>query len=154
MGSTADKGILKKLTKNGELSGLLNVALTGLERLRQNQDFTYAASPDEVAELYLKASDPVYAFLTEMCVIKPEHWTSKANLYEAYKSFSLAHKLPTIGKEAFGRALKNSVIASGISPDRRRIQGELTYGWRGVGLADLEEEPEYAEDFDDDDLLF
>jgi|GEM_PF-3013260 len=145
MGSAADKGILKKLTKNDELSGLLNVALKGLERLRQNEDFTYAASPDEVAELYLKASDPIHAFLTEVCVITPEHWTSKDELYQAYKAFSLAHKLPTMGKESFGRALKNSVIASGISPDRRRIQGQLTYGWRGVGLGDLEE----PEDVDD-----
>lgn len=154
MGSAADKGMLKKLTENGELSGLLNVALRGLERLKQNGDFTYAASPDEVAELYLKASDPIYAFLTERCVIKPERWTSKDDLYEAYKCFSLAHKLPTMGKESFGRALKNSVIASGISPDRRRIQGQLTYGWRGVGLADLEEEPEDVEDFDGEDLPF
>jgi len=39
-----------------------------------------------------------------------------------------------LGKESFGRALKNCPEASNIHPQRRRVTGEITYGWQGIGV--------------------
>jgi len=42
LGAAADKTLLSKLTTEQELSGLLNKTLEGLNRLKQNGDFTYS----------------------------------------------------------------------------------------------------------------
>jgi P4 family phage/plasmid primase-like protien len=132
----ADKNLLAKLTVQKELSGVLNAALAGLKRLWLNGEFTYLASVNDVTEQYMKASNPIYAFLQDCCVLSAgiEHWVSKDDLYDAFKAFCMANKLPVMGKESFGRALKNCPEASSVKSRRHRVMGTLTYGWEGLEL--------------------
>jgi phage/plasmid-associated DNA primase len=124
---------------------MLNLALAGLKRLWQNGEFSYASSVEDVTQQYLRAANPIFAFLTDSgrCVLGPDNWTSKADLYNAFKDFCIANKLPVLGKESFGRALKNCPEASSVQPKRRRVVGDITYGWQGIGIisgaADAEE---------------
>ncbi len=131
-GDSADRRILDKLTHPNELSGFLNLALQGLRRLHDKGDFSYAPSVDEVSETYLRAADPIYAFITERCEVDTDGWISKDDLYGVYKSFSLEQKIPTLGRESFGRALKNTTFADTIKSDRKRLSGDLIYGWKGI----------------------
>ena len=39
-----------------------------------------------------------------------------------------------LGKESLSRALKTLPTAANVGNDRRRMQGELTYGWKGIRL--------------------
>jgi len=130
----ADKNLLSKLCQPTELSGLLNIALAALKRLWSVGEFTYSASVEDVNEQYLKASDPIYAFLQDRCVMAPDKWVSKDSLYDAFKQYCVASKVPVMGKESFGRALKNCPAASQIKSDRQRFGVTLVYGWAGIAL--------------------
>ncbi|GAI61178.1 unnamed protein product, partial [marine sediment metagenome] len=138
-GRKADKRILQKLTKKSELSGLLNVALQGLKRLLDQQGYSYELSPDEIAEWHQKASDPIYAFVKDVCCSDPEAWISKDDLYDSFLKYCDGENIPRIGKESFGRALNNAKNVHVIS-QRSGPRGAQTYGWKGVRLKEEEKE--------------
>lgn len=131
VGDNADKLILAKMTTRDELSGLLNVALQGLDRLLRSGDFSYLASADEVAEQYRKESDPIYAFIEDMCEPDLEGWVSKDNLYQAFAAYCDNQHISKLGKESFGRQLKNTPNAHVVAR-QRRVSGELMWGWHGI----------------------
>jgi len=57
-GPNRDDHLLEKLTKPEELSGFLNLAIAGLNRLLKNHKFTYAKTLDDVRAEYKKKSTP------------------------------------------------------------------------------------------------
>ena len=132
-GDKADKRLLQKLTKQSELSGLFNVALQGLGRLLSQQSYSYNPTPDEIADRYLKAADPIYAFVEDMCDVDPDAWISKDELYDAFCAYCRAKNIPLKGKESFGRVLKNATNVH-VANQRHRVAGEEVYGWRGIRL--------------------
>jgi len=132
-GSQADTGILGKLTTEEELAGLLNVALQGLKRLLSQHSYSYQPSPDEVATKYLKAADPVYAFIEDVCEVDPDAWVSKDDLYDAFCTYCRGENISAKGKEAFGRALKN-VTNVHVTERKRRIEGKEIRGWGGINV--------------------
>lgn len=144
-GDKADKKILDKLTTKEELSGFLNIALQGLKRLLPRMEYSYKPTPDEVAERYQRSSDSVFAFVEDKCKSGPDFWVSKSDLYDAFVTYCDEQKLSRLGKEAFGRRLKNTTSVH-VKASQRRIKGEQTWGWDGVGL--LEEREGIEEDID------
>jgi P4 family phage/plasmid primase-like protien len=145
IGPNDDKKLLGKLTTADELSGFLNLALKGLKRLLQKGDYSYRHSIEEVAEIYIKAADPIYAFIGDRCETGTEAWISKEDLYTAFVAYCEGQKVPIIGKEAFGRQLKNATNVN-ASTQRRRVGSELKMGWKGVRLkTEAEEEADDAE---------
>lgn len=139
-GGKADRKILDKLTTKRELSGLLNVALDGLKRLLNQHHYSYEPSPDEVAERYRKSSDETFAFVEDECETAPDAWVSKTVLYAAFINYCDQNNLSHLGKEAFGRMLKNTPNAH-VESRKRRIDGAITWGWEGIKLTE-EKEPE------------
>jgi len=135
----ADKRLLQKLTKKTELSGLLNVALKGLVRLLSQHQFSYELSPDEIAEWHQKASDSIYAFVEDICEANSDAWISKDDLYNAFLGYCDKQNIPRIGKESFGRALKNAKNVHVIS-QRSGPRGEQKHGWKGIQLKKKEEQ--------------
>lgn len=146
LGDHADKRLLEKLTTEQELSGLLNLAVNGLKRLRENGDFSYGSSPDEVADIYRRASDPIYSFVTEACTLNPSGWTHNEQLYDAYKCYCHKTNTPIMEKGSFVRALKNSKF--NLLPSRRAIDGHgKRHGLGGitVNTAVHQQDNEYQE---------
>jgi len=138
--SQADKQLLDKLIKKEELSGLLNVALVGLKRLFDKQGYSYDLTPDEIAEWHQKASDPIYAFVEATCDADPEGWISKDELYDVFLGYCDDQNIPRIGKESFGRALKDAKNVH-VSFQRRGPRGQQETGWMGIQL-----KPDWIED--------
>jgi len=132
-GKQVDKRLIQKLTKKSELSGLLNIALQGLKRLLNKQEYSYELSPDEIAEWHQKASDPIYAFVEDMCETDREAWISKDDLYEAFLTYCDRQNIPRIGKESFGRALKNAKNAN-VSSQKTGPRGAQVHGYKGIQL--------------------
>jgi len=137
-GDKADKRLLQKLARKDELSGLLNIALRGLERLMNRQGYSYEISADEVAEWYQKAANPIYAFVEDACNPDPDAWISKDALYAAFLEYCDEHNIPRIGKESFGKVLKNAKNIHVVS-QRRGPRGTQMYGWKGIQLRQEEE---------------
>ena len=65
LGDKADKHLIEKLTTPVELSGLLNWALDGLERICENNDFSMKENIAEMRKQYIKRSNSVKAFIEE-----------------------------------------------------------------------------------------
>ena len=61
----------------GELSGLLNRALAALPGLRTRGDFLHSESTKLAEVEFVQATDPIEAFLTEVCVDDPNGKISK-----------------------------------------------------------------------------
>jgi len=135
----ADKRLLTKLAKKSELSGLLNIALKGLERLFSQQQFSYELSPDEIAEWHQKASDSIYAFVEDTCEANSDAWISKDDLYNAFLEYCDKQNIPRIGKESFGRSLKNAKNVH-VMNQRSGPRGAQKHGWKGIQLKKQEEQ--------------
>ena len=126
-----DLHIIDKLTTPGELSGFLNMALDGIDRLRANGQFSYSKSVEDTIEYYLRASDPVYAFLQDCTEQSPADHITKDDLYDAFVRYCTEGKLPIIKPNSFGRSLKNQ-IDNKIKAARPDIDGERVNVWQGI----------------------
>jgi len=129
-----DPEILSKLTTDTELSGLLNLALDGLERLLTHSKFSYAKTVDQTQSYYLRASDPVYAFVEDCCELDPDAVTGKDTLFEAFKEYCKSNKTPLINRDSFHKALKNNPHFK-VALTRPTMGGERVQSWRGIKLA-------------------
>lgn len=128
-----DPDIIKKLTTDDELSGLLNYALAGLQRLLKNQKFSYSKTAEETQDEYLKASDPVYAFITDKCEIDVNAEIAVETLYDAYKIYSEENGMPILRPMSFGRLVLNQ-IQYHIKRNRLQTNGVRSYIYQGIKL--------------------
>jgi P4 family phage/plasmid primase-like protien len=126
-----DPEILSKLTTEAELSGLLNLALDGLQRVLSNAKFSYGKTVDQTQSYYLRASDPVYAFVEDCCEIDSDTVTSKDALFEAFKNYCKESKTPLINRDSFAKTLKNSPHFK-VTLTRPRVGDERVPSWRGI----------------------
>jgi len=136
----ADRNILEKLTTPAELSGILNYALEGLERLLKNQKFTGSKSTDEIAVLYSRLSSPVSAFVQDELVQGTEEdFISKDDMFERFVKYCNKHKIPSCNKIVFGRTLPQYCPSAKTA--RRKILNSVTItGWSGVKFVENEDE--------------
>lgn len=124
-----DHALTERLTTPEELSGLLNIALKGLKRLRDNNwTFSYTKTLNDVRKMYRRLSDPVFAFLEDRCMHNPNASVSKAALYKAYQLYASRNGLVVVSQKKFGQLIEeNSLIPvdSGWGRDGHRV-------WRGI----------------------
>lgn len=123
-----DHGLIEKLTTPEELSGLLNLALRGLKRLRDNNwTFSYRLKLDDVRRMYRRLSDPVFAFLEDRCMPDPNASVSKAALYEAYKRYARKKGLVVVSQKKFGQLVEGNTLipVDGAWGPNGRV-------WRGI----------------------
>lgn len=144
-GDNADKRLLAKLTTKEELSGLLNLALNGLKRLLEQQDFSYIKSVEEVAETYQKAADPVYAFLQDVCEGDPEGWLGKDELYQSFKKYCRTNNIPLKKPNSFARALQNQTHLKVTSVRCKKGDSQVA-GWQGIKYIEDSEDFSYLKD--------
>jgi putative DNA primase/helicase len=96
--NTRDPKIEEKLFSPGELSGLLNLAIVFLKRLRENGDFSYTSDTDEVQMSYLRQSNPIPYFFDEcmetVSAQYPDERPLKAELFRRFKEWCAVNKVP------------------------------------------------------------
>jgi len=143
--SSADPTLAEKLTRPEELSGILNWALEGLQRLIQNNfRFSYKKSVEEIQEIYTRSSDPVKAFLDEETIEDSEAYIIKQDLYEAYKEYVKKHKLmsPLTPTTFFRNLLKYRKLKT----EHKNVKGERKWVYTGIRLKTDEEKKETKEE--------
>ena len=129
-----DVNILYKLTTPAELSGFLNIALDGLSRLRAAGRFSYDKSVEATTEYYLKAADPVYAFLQDCVEVSPQDWVTKDDLYNAFEAYCVTKRLPVSKPNSFARSLKNQTEYR-IRSIRPEVDGKRPPAWQGIKIS-------------------
>ncbi len=100
-----DKALLAKLTTPTELSGLLNMALDGLDRLRRQNGFTRTTATDEAAERFRIDADSAAGFCEENCTIYDGARIAKPALFQAYKAWCEENNRRPLAAVRFSRRL-------------------------------------------------
>ena len=126
LGGAQNTRLFDELTTPGELSGILNWALDGLDRLRKNNAFSKAGSADETRNYYTRLSDPLAAFVQDNIEVGPEADIGKDEFYNRFLEFQNVKHLRRISKMEVGKRLPK-IIAVGERYCRER--GRL---WTGV----------------------
>lgn len=105
-----DPHLLEKLTEPAELSGLLNAALGGLERLREQGDVSLPEDEHERLELYERHSDHIKAFRLDCLENEGGERLTKDEVYNAYTNFCDDRDREPVGKRTFWRTLRKSTL--------------------------------------------
>jgi len=103
--------------QNGELAGIFNWALIGLQRLRRNGTFSNARICEDAIAEYRIECNPAAEFLKELfeaCVGKME---SCEDMYKDYKAWCDAHGYHALGDSKFGGEVRRAFP----NVDKKRI---------------------------------
>jgi putative DNA primase/helicase len=111
---------------HGELTGILNWALDGLQRLTVTNGniFTRLPSADEAITAMRDLASPVAAFVREQCDIAADHEIRADDLYAAYKTWAEDNGHSKKSKQTFGRDLHAAFPLISVKRpygDRRRV---------------------------------
>jgi len=121
--------IIKDILTDSELSGLLNWALDGLDRLNKNGCYSYDLTPSEVAITWIKKSDSFKAFFMDHLEIDYDSKICKKDLRKMYVKYCKGHRLKTLSDIIINKSLSNE----GVTAERIRKEGfvDITV-WEGV----------------------
>lgn len=133
-----DHYLLDKLTSLDELSGILNWALEGLERLLKQGCFTNDHPPHVTREIWASQSDPVSKFMLSDWV-RLNHVTvvSKDKLWEHFQLFCKYHDIIVPSRNRFFKQLQTRYVAKGMLNQIRpfdQASGKYVYSIEGLGL--------------------
>lgn len=125
----ADPNIVEKLTRTEELSGLLNWALDGLQRLMRNESFSMCKTSAQIREQWIRKSDSFLAFCMDNIREEYDGKIPKSELRKAYSEYCKKHR----AKRRADKHIKNALIYDyGSSEERLRSDNlDITY-WEGI----------------------
>jgi P4 family phage/plasmid primase-like protien len=125
-----DPIILNKLTTPEELSGLLNEALDGLDRLKQNKDFSYSKGTSMVKDFWIRKSDSFTAFCLDKLEYDVEGFVSKKELRQEFVRYCKLHKLKGCSDQNIKIVLENMF---GVIESRKGFSYETQERvWEGI----------------------
>ena len=139
-GEKADKDLLKKLTTPEELSGILNWALLGLKRLRENGwTFSNSRPTEELRLDYIRRSSPMKAFTMDVLTINTRGRVPKKSLYQAFAKYCEKNKLPLVTEATFFRNLPMYFASNPLQESREEIGGNRVRCFLGIEIRPEEE---------------
>ena len=127
-GSNVKINILQELTE--ELSGFLNLALMGLKKVLTS-GLSYYKTTEEIRNNYIRASDPIAAFILDCITISPEGFVDKDKLYNSYSSYCRIKKLLIVDKNVFSKNFRKYVQVEDFRPT---IEGKRVQCWKGISI--------------------
>ncbi len=131
-GQLPPQEIDRLLSKPYELSGLLNLALEALPRLRA-RGFTITAAMQEAHDEFVEATDPFIVWLNANTVDDPEAFTPCGDFIDAYRAYATSHGLAvSVTKHAIGNALKRA--RPKVRMTQKAINGKMVWSYVGIAL--------------------
>ena len=128
----ADPNIVLKLTTEQELSGLLNWALDGLQRLIKNRNFTYARTSNEIMKLWYRKSDSLTAFIEECVSESMNSWVPKSEFRRVYKEYCKKFKLKKDSDIFIGKMLEKERLLA--ETKQKEWNGSMVHVWYGIQI--------------------
>jgi putative DNA primase/helicase len=126
-----DTEILKKLTKDEEINGLLIWALEGLDRLTQTNKFSNETSSNKIKKYWLRKSNSVSAFIEDNIEIDYDVHMTKQNFRKYYHEYCMSNNLQQMSDKAVKITMSNEL---GITEQRIYEEGNRNYCWEGIKL--------------------
>lgn len=130
-----DPNVVEKISTPEEMSGLLNWALEGLDRLRKNGEFSYSKTTDEVRKAWIAKSNSLLSFIQDRVekdvTAEP---ISKEDFREAYIEYCVEKDLIPISEKSsanfISRAGATSCQISRTEPDKE--YPTRMWAWKGI----------------------
>ena len=110
-----DRELSQKLA--AERSGIFNLAIDGLRRLRLQMRFTDPAICRAALEEYMNERNPARQFLKENLVLSPPARVACGGVYEQYRWWCATDGLERLDEREFGKELNR------VFPSVRRVRG-------------------------------
>jgi len=125
-----DTDLINKISSPEELSGLLNKALEGLQRILKNKEFSYSTGSDEIKKMWIRKADSFVSFCYDNIVEDNEGSITKANIRKAFFNYCKQHSLKGVSDRSMAITLQEmyGVIDTRL-PDTQR-----TSVWNGIKL--------------------
>jgi putative DNA primase/helicase len=122
---------IDKISSDEELSGLLNKALEGLQRIRKNKTFSYSKGTDEIKKFWIRKSDSFVAFCFDNLEESNEKEMTKAELRKAYYKYCSEHKLKGCSDKAMSITLQEMF---GVIENRKWVNDKQKQEniWEGI----------------------
>lgn len=128
-----DENIIAKIVTSIELSGLLNQALDGLDRLIKNHNFSVTMGTKEIKDLWIRKSNSAIAFCSEFVQDGYEDYITKREFRKRYADFCKKHNIASKSDFVIKKALQEMF---GANDERKVIDFDLVYVWTGVKWKD------------------
>jgi putative DNA primase/helicase len=125
----ADPYILQKLTTPEELSGLLNLALAALQRLRKTGRFSSSKATDEIRQDYIRKSSPIAAFVMDCLAVDSDAFIVKKDLFKVFAAYCRERKIPCVTETTFFKNLPQHVAVAEVRPS---VEKERVHAFKGL----------------------
>lgn len=102
-----DPDLLDKLTTSEELSGLLNAALDGLDRIKNNKDFSYSKGTADIKNFWMRKSDSFTAFCLDIINEDAEGYITKKELRQTFVKYCKLHGIKNSSDKNIKIVLEN-----------------------------------------------
>lgn len=102
-----DTHIVDKITSPDELSGLLNWALVGLDRLKEQGYFSYKRTWEDNRKIMQGEANNVARFNNECLMYEVDGWVSNFELYGKYQEFCNLNGLTSQTDQVFWKEIRN-----------------------------------------------
>jgi len=129
-----DTELPERLTADEELSGILNWALDGRDRLLDQGRFTGEGDPVEKRSRWLSWGDTVTTFIEECVDVDGDNdqRVTSGDVYDVYVAYCEG-----LGEDpASQQKLTNKLKSAGANYGKHRIDGSVQRGFRGVVFTD------------------
>jgi len=126
--------LLKELTTEEELSGLLNYSLVGLERLLLNKGFSIEENWEKTKKLMDMSGSPIACFVNDELIKSEDGAITKEEMFGAYCKYAQKNKYSATTIKKMGGSLVR--FAPYISDGRDKTGKQRA--WRGVAFKNKE----------------
>lgn len=124
--------MVDELTTPDELSGILNWAVEGYQRLQEQLGFTRTRSPEETRELWRTFGDSIDQFIVDWIVRTPDSEVKKSEVYDGYVTYAKGQGLPVESKQQVTSRLNR---LDGVTQSQIRGEGgSRPRVFRGIDL--------------------
>jgi putative DNA primase/helicase len=130
-GAEADEMMDDKLKSPLELSGILNLAITGLLSLEANHGFCYPTDPRAHKCRYLAYSGDVVARFVSECFVYEDEITPKQTVLEYYRRYCERIDIAPVDETSFFIHLAD-YLDDRVADCRPTLDGVRVPSWRGL----------------------
>ena len=126
-----DEDIIKKISDPMELSGFLNAALDGLDRLLEQRTFSSTLGAEEIKNRWVRKANSIMAFCFDRVVESAQDYMLKKDFRRQYSIYCKEHKVKVASDKAINEALTE--LFGAYSERRSPMPGmDQEHMWSGI----------------------
>ena len=120
--------------ESGELPGILNWAIAGLKRLREQGRFTEPQTSKTEKDQYRRDANPAGTFLEERCLAEAGSELPAPRLYFAYQNYVRDAGQHPLGAPQFAKEVRRAFPSVELTPNPVWIDDVKARAWIGLKL--------------------